>query len=61
MFSLCFGITKEFQTLGNLIGSVTWTPKNPAAGASVKIDVSDSSGKLYQNQGSTRISIKRPC
>ena len=31
--------------------------QNPVAGASVKIEVSDPSGKLYQNQGSTFISI----
>ena len=40
-----------------LIGSVTWTPQNPAAGDSVKIDVCDPSGKPYQNQESTLISV----
>jgi hypothetical protein len=43
--------------MGNLIGSITWSPQKPVAGESVRIDVCDSNGKPYQNQGSPFISI----
>lgn len=43
--------------MGKVIGSVVWTPQQPAAGQSVKIDVCDPTGKPYGNQQAAYVGI----